>query len=59
MSIWGLDNIWNQIIKELNIDWIGIDNTEHAKDIVSMHAFLFPEKIMSIHEYNYDSGVTR
>ena len=45
-----MDNIWKQRIKDLNPDLIGIDNTAHAKDIFAVHAYLFPETIVSIHE---------
>ena len=39
---------------EFNIYSIGIDNTEHVRDIVDMLAYLFHDTIMSIHEDNYE-----
>ena len=59
MRIKVLVNIRNQRIKSLKLDLIGIDNTAHAKDIVDVHASLFPDTVMSIHEYDYESGVPR
>ena len=36
-----------------------IDNTAHAKDIVAMNSSMLSENIMSIHEYDSESGVYR
>ena len=57
MRIKVLVNIRNQRIKSLKLDLIGIDNTVHAKDIVAVYAYLFPETIILFYEDDYDLGV--
>ena len=59
MRIYLLENLWNQRMKYLNIDLIGIDNTAQPKYIVAMHGSMLPEIIMSIHEDDSESGVPR
>ena len=45
--------------KSGNLEQIGIENSTHTTDIVSMCANMFPETIMSIQEEDYESGVLR
>ena len=45
--------------KEAKIDLIGIDNSEHARYIVSVTSSMFPDAILIIHEDDYESGVPR
>ena len=42
--------------KGLNIDLIWIDDTEHARGIVTMNASLFHETTVSIREDDSESG---
>ena len=46
-------------MKQFKLYLIGIDNTTNAKDIVYMDSSMLPEATMSIHEYDYESGVPR
>ena len=39
--------------KETKLDLIGIDNTEHVRDIVAVNASLLHKNIMSINKYYY------
>ena len=45
--------------KEVKLDLLAIDNTEHTIYIVAVHAFISPDTIMSIHEEDYEPGFIR
>ena len=45
--------------KEANLDLIIIYNTTHTKDIVSVHESMFPGTIISIHEGDSKSKISR
>ena len=35
--------------KEFNIGLIGTDNTAYGRDVVAVHAYMFPKTIITIH----------
>ena len=44
--------------KEVKLDLIAIDNTEHTRYIVAVNEFISHDTIMSIHEEDYETGLS-
>ena len=45
--------------KDFNIDWIVIDIKTHVRDIFSVHESLLYDTVMSINEYDHESGALK